>query len=538
MGAVTVYYDNVDLLSGIGPAPLISRDVENVYINRTSHLVNKFSLSGRIHRSSCISGFADPYSISRTLINRLSKNFRKFEIKEDATSIFSSDYAVVRGVSFNSDDWYDWIPYTIEIDCYDKGFFESYGIIEPEEQFDLEILPNNTVQVSISVSCRGLNKSFGGATNAKTFISSFGSYNPASLDFYWPDVTLSNYTFFLTSRQESINRLTGEASVELVYIGQLTSIAGSYGVLTYTRDMDISENGEVTVTINGTEKGALNAGQTLLVVETDVKNRNWHTVANELYTQVDTTGTLFSNPIKFSLQRDISNENVSFTISFSNQQNNNVYVIDQTTITHDYEKSTNCIEASLTIKSNFGCHAQRWTYVSNYYSSLNFNTYVQTLWNKYGQTSRLNFLERNRSYSENRYEGSINITAKFCDNSGEDCGCLQDFVYDMEFGPPIKQYSVSPTLGGYGCYYIEDLQASKRGTFSLRGSVASAQCCAIEKTIFQLKNKANQLANSFFAGSDKILESSQVTKSEPNGRIGFDFTWSADQGNIIPSNLL
>ena len=230
MGAVTVYYDNVNLFNGIGPVPLISSDVQNVYINKVSHLVNKLTLSGRLKRFACqpsgsdLTGFDGTHSLARTLINRLSKNFRKLEIKEDSTTVFSYDYAIIRSVSFNSDSWYDWVPYIIEIDCYSKGYFDSYGVIDPTGEFEVEVLPNNTVRVLISTSCKGINKTNSGFKNAQDFASSFGFYDPSDLDFYWTDLPLSYYTFFLISREETINRLTGEIQINLEYLGQLTQI--------------------------------------------------------------------------------------------------------------------------------------------------------------------------------------------------------------------------------------------------------------------------------------------------------------------------
>jgi len=536
--AVKVYYNNLDLFDGIGPVPLISRDVENVYINRVSHLVDKFSLSGRIKRTNCVSGFENPYLISKELTRRLSTNFKKFLIQENGSDVFSSDYAIVRSVRFNNDKWYDWIPYTIEVDCYRKGFVESHGVVDPNEEFSLEILEDNTIRVTISASCRGINNSKNGIKNAQDFISSFSSYNPSILDFYWPETSLANFNFFLTNKEETINRLTGEFSARMVFVGQRSDISGTYGTLTYTRDLSISETGEVVVTISGNEKCALNAENTINAISNDIKTKNWHSIANELYVLHDNVGTLFSNPTKFSLQRNVSAKSVSFSLSFSNKQSNNVYVIDETTITHDYERSINCIEASLSIRSNNGCSLTRWQNVLNYYNSLDFNQYIQDRWEEFGQSGRLDFKEKNRSYFENKFDGIINISARMCDQSGESCGCLEGLVYNMEFSPSLKQYSVSPTFGGLGCYYIEDLMAAKRANFSIRGSAFPSACCPIEKSLFQLKNRVNQVVNSFFPGSDKILETSQISETKPGGEVSFSFSWSADQKGIVPDSLL
>lgn len=534
--SVVIYYDNQNLFDGIGTVPVVSRNVENIYINKVSHLVNKFTLSGRLKKDNCNSGFNEVYSLSRALCSRLSKGFRQFKVEENGSTIYSYSYAIVRGISFSEDKWYNWTPYTIEIECYDDGYFESNGIIEPSQEFQVESRPDNTIQLTITTSCKGLNNNSQGIKNAKDYLAS-QVFSPAYLDFYWID-DFANYSFVNTSNSETVNRLTGEVSVVKTYIGQHKNFSGTYGIITYTRDISVSENGEVSVSISGTEKGSLGSDTSLIMVEYDIKTRDWYSIANQLYTQTFGSGTLFSNPVKFSIQRNVSSENISFAITYSNQQNNDVYVIDQAIITHDYEKSLNCIEVSLTIKSNFGCHATRWSNVLNYYNSLNFVEYINSLWREYGETTTLSIQEKSKSITENRYEGSISVSMTLCDDGGENCGCLKELKYSMEFVPSINQYSVSPTFGGLGCYYIEDLNASKRAQFSLRGNFLPSLCCSVEKSVYQLRNKANQIANIYFHGSDKILEIDQVSEPSSNGSVSFDFSWSADQANIIPQNLV
>lgn len=536
--SVSIYYNDIDLFSGIGPVPIVSRSVSNVYVNKKSHLVDSFSLSGRIKRTNCVSGFDDPYTISRTLCQRLSKNFKKFEIIENSSSVFRYDYAIVRNISFSSDVWYDWIPYTIDIECYRKETFDTYGIIDPVEQFELTVNPDNTLQITVSVSCKGLNNSSSAIENAKNFITSFSSYDPNSMDFYWASTDSGSKSFFLRSEEESVNRLTGELSYRRVYIGQEIPSAGQFGVITYSRDLSKTENGEVLVTISGIETCSNIGDNTISAIENDIKEKDWYSIANELYKQIEPTGNLFSNSTRFSLQREVSSNSINFSLTFSNQQENDVYVIDQTEITHDYERSINCITASLTIRSNNACHQTRWNNVLNYYNNLDFVQYIEDRWAEYGETSRLSLKEKRKSISENRYEGVISISATLCDDSGESCGCLENLSYEFSFVPPLVQHSVSPTMGGKGCYYIENLRAANRGQFSIRGSTSVSICCSIAQASFQLKNRINQIMNSYFAGSDKTLDASQISKTDPNGKISFDFTWSADQNSVIPSNLL
>jgi hypothetical protein len=247
---------------------------------------------------------------------------------------------------------------------------------------------------------------------------------------------------------------------------------------------------------------------------------------------------LYRTPTNFSLQRDFSNNSVNFSLEFSNKQDNKVYVVDETEITHDLISSRKCIQANLTIRSEIKCKKERWDNVLKYYNQLDFVDYVQKKWTKFGNTERLNFNEKDNSYSENQFEGTIQIDARFCNSLGFDCGCLQNFTYEYSFVPAISEVKASLPINSNGCHFIENMNTVKRAAFNIKGSLIKPVCCSYEKTVAQLRNRINQIANSLFYGKNKILDSSQISKVSPAGSISFDFSWSAEKAIIIPENLL
>ena len=247
---------------------------------------------------------------------------------------------------------------------------------------------------------------------------------------------------------------------------------------------------------------------------------------------------LYRTPTNFSLQRDFSNNSVEFSLEFSNKQDNKVYVVDETEISHDLITSRKCIQANLTIRSEIKCKKERWDNVLKYYNQLDFINYVQTKWTKFGNTEKLNFNEKDNSYSENQFEGTIQIGARFCNSLGFDCGCLQNFTYEYSFVPAISEVKASLPINSNGCHFIENMNTIKRASFSIKGSLMKPVCCSYEKTVAQLRNRINQIANSLFYGKKKILDSSQISKVSPAGSISFDFSWSAEKAIIIPENLL
>jgi hypothetical protein len=192
----------------------------------------------------------------------------------------------------------------------------------------------------------------------------------------------------------------------------------------------------------------------------------------------------------------------------------------------------------LTIRSEIKCKKERWDNVYKYYNQLDFVDYVQKKWTQFGNTERLNFNDKDNSYSENQFEGSIQLGAKFCNSLGFDCGCLQNLTYEYSFVPSLKEIKASLPINSNGCHFIENMQTTKRASFNIKGSLIKPVCCSYEKTVAQLRNRINQIANSIFYGSNKILDSSQISKVSPAGSISFDFSWSAEKAIIIPENLL
>lgn len=247
---------------------------------------------------------------------------------------------------------------------------------------------------------------------------------------------------------------------------------------------------------------------------------------------------LYRTPTNFSLQRDFSNNSVGFSLEFSNKQDNKIYLVDQTEITHDLITSRKCIQADLTIRSEIKCKKERWDNILKYYNQLDFVDYVQKKWTKFGNTERLNFNEKDNSYSENQFEGTIQIGANFCNSLGSDCGCLQNFTYEYSFTPALSEIKASLPINSNGCHFIENMNTVKRAFFSIKGSLINPVCCSYDKTVAQLRNRVNQISNSLFYGKDKIIESSQISKVSPAGTISFDFSWSAEKAIIIPENLL
>jgi hypothetical protein len=247
---------------------------------------------------------------------------------------------------------------------------------------------------------------------------------------------------------------------------------------------------------------------------------------------------LYTSPTNFSLTRNPNANLINFSLDYSNKKNNDIYIIDKTTIINNYEDSTKCIDVSVSILSDLKNSEARWNAVYNYYVTFDIAQFAQSKWTKYGNTDTLNFNVKDSSYAENRQIGSIEASARFCTSVGQDCGCLQNMDYSCNFIPALNEYKVGIPVDGEGCHFIEDLMVLKRASFSIQGRVIPSICCSYAKAVFELKNRVNQISNLLFYGKDKILDSAEISNKNPAGEISFNFSWSAKKDSIIPENLL
>lgn len=537
MSDVLITY-GVDLFDGVGPPPLVSVVTQNNFQSIGSHISEVVTLNGRIQRDDCGgTGFKDPYDKLKLLLSRLNVPFQNLVIEEDAP-IYEWQYAIVRNVSVDDNTWYDWIPYTIEFECFREGFFASDGIINPTREVSAENAPDNTVNITIACSCKGQNNSNAAIENARSFCFTNSAFLASDLtNLYWTLEVVKDAQSFLRSEQEEINRLTGEVTVTRTFVLQEEDWGFTRGVLRFTTETSINEVGEAIVSVQGSHEGSFQNNDTLQSIEENIKNYDWYSVALAAYQNATGETNLFTSPVGFSLERNIDANTLSFSLEYSNKKFNDIYLVDETTITKD-ETQITCMEVSVEIRSDLKCQQARWEKILDYYNTFNFPAYVQQKWDKYGTGKQLNWTDQNNSYSENQFEGVIQVSSKFCESQGQDCGCLRDMDYQYDFTPALKEYKISIPVNGMGCHYIEDLMLYKRAIFAIRGRVLKNACCSIEKTIAELRGRINQISNSLFPGKNKTLDQSNITKNVPAGEVSFDFAWSAEEEPIIPENLL
>lgn len=556
-----ILYNGVDPFDGISTVPIVSRTSSQIYQNAINGLTSTFTLEGKIRISNLCARiesneFAnqlDAYFYARrSIINSFSENFKELQVLDKNDNVvYSGQHCLIRSINFDDSNYFSLIPYTITIDVF-TGKFAEYGILDPSEEWTFEDNDNCSGTMVHRVSCASFNTTDQAIENAKNFIESrsgtSGVIHPYFNSYQSP---------ILRSKQISVNRLTGELSLEETYLFDPSSaylittvpedipietedgfelsiedVFNSSGFLTYITE--VRESGKnVDVAISGSIIGGINSE--INDLRALFYGIDWHSVANENY---DYGSGLMTQPLEFSTREDVSRKEITFSLVYSNNKYSGPYLIDSTTIIENRQDNSYCVKFRGFIKSDTGCKGQRFEDVKNYYNSLNIESIVAEKFAKFGNTSiKLNTKPKSKSYSESLFESSITFEVVYCKVKGEGCGCLDSLDYKLNFKPAIPIYTANPSINGEGCYYVQDLGYNRRALFSISGTAILSNCCTFEKGKQDLRVKLNELNTKYFVATEKILDSLNFVESSVGKTIAFDVSWSGIQSCPLSESL-
>lgn len=528
---ITFYYDNVDVFSGISRAPLLERSDEALWTGRSIARADTIILSGKIKRTDCTGGFDGSYLLTQELIKRFSVNFKKFEIKDGLNSIYTCNQTIVDSINIEESKYYDIIPYKIKLICYTDSYADIYGVTDPQETWNYSENSNKTVSITHIVSAKGLNDSSIAMDNVRNFVSSFLGYSTSRAPS--PVFGESTYSVYsdpvLISKSESINSLTAELSITETYLWDNENRSGTDAVLIYSTETSV-EGGVIVVSINGSLQGSM--GSEITTTRTAFSNVNLYSLCNTEYQAFyDSLGNLLNSPSSYSITESAGTNRIDFSASYQNSSTADPYVIDSTTISiKGYES---CISVSLQIKSDKGCPSERMRKTKAYFESLDLYSYISSKWTLYGNGRILGNTINSKSVSFDNLTGTITVTGQICCNSSEDCLCLENLQYSLDFRPAIPQLSENPSLRGEGCYSIQRLNWNRRAKFGISGSARPSKCCSEESVKSGVITKINQLLGEYFLASDIVLEGAQILISTDKSECSFSFAWNGQMNSAL-----
>lgn len=306
-----IFYNGIDLFSGIAPTPFVALNSDNISYASRWGASSSISLVGQI-TGQCLSfsGFVDKQKI---LTDRLSKNFQPFVIYEGATPIMSGDSAIIKKISFEESKYFSIVPFTIDVEIYNKDMWSGYfGIVDPVNELSMEDGEDGTLSIKHSVSAKGFNTSVSAFDNAKNWVMENSGIaqgvSPAFCQFH------SYSPPFLASFSESINRLDGSYGIVENYKLDTKNIGD--GVLRYTVDTSYTESdGLTTVSIKGSIVGGI--GQ-MDSIRSRMEALDLYSMAFDQYNRATGGEDLSPYEIDKKIDENENSKTIRFEVSYNN----------------------------------------------------------------------------------------------------------------------------------------------------------------------------------------------------------------------------
>lgn len=523
-----INYNNLDLFSGIGPVPFVTREEQPVFYQNRWCLADKINLNGQI--TGICEGFSGIKTRADLLISRLSKSLQTFEILEDGDSIYRAPIAKINSVNFDDSNWAAVLPYSIELECYLSGLHSGfYGVSDPVNTFEFQESEDGTIELVHTCEAKGYTTENGAALqNAKDYISTISGWNSQVTPLY---LGVPTSGILLKSVQESINRF--EASYSLTETYKYDPENPVKGILRYEVSLESGNEGTVTASIDGGIEGGRNTN--ILDLRAIYSGTSFYNRANELYSGFF-SGVLNSIPVSFSFDEDSFAKSISFSVSYDNNSYPNPYLIDTVTINKNKKGGSNASFQG-TFKWRGNCQCQNdfgWNQLNDFVNNYDYYGHVVRKWNQYGKFTPLNPVAVSRSKGEDKLNCEITVSLDFEETSSIPPVGLDYFDYTLRVSPAIPKYSSTPVICE-GQYSITRLNYDRRARFTIEGSSKVGNCVNQLLGEALMKSEINRLAGIYVIGSRKVLEEANFTRgdSENPKVINFSYTWSSEAARVL-----
>jgi len=438
-----IYYNNKDVFSGICYTPFISYSLES-----DGHISAKESITlhGEIF-TDCISGSSGIFLKQKNLLNNFLKNYAKLSVLENSKEIYSCSNAIIKSIDFEESNYAYALPFSIEIDCYEKDFFSgAYGVYDIENVFDLKEQENQVVEISHKISAKGFNNENSAIYNALNWVhlnSGLASMPTSAF------INMANgNTPILSQVAEKINRFEGTVSIEENYIFDQAMLGN--GLVRYTADINVDKKNFNTISLRGQIfmgiYGNINAAKDRY------KSIDWYSEAAHIYRKSTYLNDLSAIPVKYSVKEKIVENLLEFEIIYNNDNSPLIKVETSASFDNGLSVSKSVSTASIKSKitSRSGIITERYKNVLDYFKN-NFNPVQEFIKNMPSSIINYDFgnfklIDDSVKFSEKN--GEIEYSCVWSVNKiNKYLPCyIKSISMDLETGPEISDYNFVQVL--------------------------------------------------------------------------------------------
>lgn len=510
------------------PTPFIAVDYQTVFAGERWAVAENMTLQGQL--TGC--AFADIVTAQNDLLNTFNQSFQTLQIWQQTGNIsglvYEKPLAEIRNVTFSESRMFGVQPYTVNLTCYPSGLFSGvFGVLEPRDTWDFVEQQNATLDVTHTISCRGLNTSSSDSnalTNARDW--AFGRTGITSTIYPIMISGVSSNNFCLLTQVENIDRFNGTYSLVENYTNDLARTG--YGVIRYTTTVE-SGNNAITVALNGTAEGCQ---RNITGLRYTFGQINKTAIATNAYQSVFGRTDLNPIPLTQSFNEDPFNTRIDFSYVFDNN--------NQPPVLFDYSVSlsvgTNgAITASIagTIMARGGDVASKLARTTAYAATINLYNLVLPFYAAFDTSSitPLNPIATTNIKGINQSNGTVDLSATFT-NEIFVSSVLARFEPTLQFVPAVAQVDAQPVLDGLGTYSVVNLNYARRGSLSIAGTATVNANMSQAAGIAAVKGACQSLFSQYGSFTYVALERDDIVPST-NKTISFNFAWSFGPTTIV-----
>jgi hypothetical protein len=214
------------------------------------------------------------------IIECFGKQLKTFEFEDDAGGAFGNannnkmefTNVVVESIEFPDSGYHALLEFVIRLKCYEQDFFMAQGVLDPQDQFDIQEGEDGSMNVTHTVTARGvdytdaqgvLHNGFDNAIDWVNLRLGEGNMSSEGTVRAWDcGAGIGKLYLVLLNQNEKINRLEGVYSITesfIAYLDEENAKEGIKAVSKYSVEMSQSLNDDFRkVSISGNIKGGKN----------------------------------------------------------------------------------------------------------------------------------------------------------------------------------------------------------------------------------------------------------------------------------------
>lgn len=497
---ITVQYAGTTLT----PAPFVSESSRAVIEGDYTYPVYDFSLNGFIT--------GNVHSAKNTLLDVFSGDFGEFSVIGNDIEITGYS-CLVRNVNFSPSRANGVASYTVDLECYNLNDFDSFGIINPSNEWSFQEERRGVFSINHRIAAQGINLSgYTPYIGAKAFVESLtgvGSFIPGRFGRY-SGVTANDLHLFSITR--NANNAVGSYSIDEVYKVGITGNTILPTVTQYNIDINsgISED-FITVNVGVEQECGPNDYITGYLIN-----------SGQLYQlAVDNSySSLNPQPISFDFNL-VNNNKAQYRASYTDDEFITYFDYNQG-YQFDTVSQVTEIEINGVIKSK-GHLKQRYLNVSGYFedtiggdSGMEAYLYgiANTFYDSIAGTYNLNNKAGRLSKKENPYKGEIELSASFSDK--DHITGFIDANWSADFTLPIQTIipRASCLVTGLWKMYDAGINNRERVGISVNGT---SYLSSLTTADTEMKNLLVRLETAYLGNDNLVLENE--TKSLVTGSV-------------------